>query len=355
MAAQGTNTAPAQIRMILLGCVLATILSQVLFSTSPIHENPSVECDYPTLVENRFQVRNQTSSIPASNEKLRLSTLLIANQTLEQKTSSKPKNLWTYRLEPDAFSKQYASCLLDPYCHTLYLHIQKTGGTSVEQVLTKVHGYGAFHPCCDNKLINNFKSKPDQFCNASFQSYQVLPNKFPYLLDTCQEIYDASPLPHRMQILVSVREPISRTLSFIHQQCNRNPNRRSKELLAACDRCNFDSDKDIWLDFAYRTNQEYEDVYTLMSSRVIQEGDKTYQIAKDLPVLAIDLDDLNPFFDHVQKFLPEEYQIRFRRKKSFNKETLERCSFHMSSEMIKVLSKSTKSYRNLTIGVEELF
>jgi hypothetical protein len=223
--------------------------------------------------------------------------------------------------------------------------------------MKKVHGDRMFHPCCDDKLMGNFLSSPDKFCLASFQSYQVLPSKFPTILETCQRVYEKQNVTnHRMQLLVSIREPISRTLSFIHQQCNRNGRRRPKELLQACNRCNFDQDKDVWLGFADRTNKEYEDIHSLMASRVIMDADEKepLKINRSIPVLALDLDDLSPFFQELKGILPDTHNNRFHRKSTFNKEELDRCNFHMSSEMIKALSKSTRSYRNLTLGVEEM-
>jgi hypothetical protein len=43
--------------------------------------------------------------------------------------------------------------------------------------------------------------------------------------------------------LVTVRDPVARTVSWIHQQCNKNYGRMG-EFQAVCDRCDYYEDKE---------------------------------------------------------------------------------------------------------------
>jgi hypothetical protein len=52
--------------------------------------------------------------------------------------SNSVDNIVTYHLQPMRFTDSIASCILDVDCHIYYLHVGKTGGTTIEGFFSNV-------------------------------------------------------------------------------------------------------------------------------------------------------------------------------------------------------------------------
>lgn len=260
----------------------------------------------------------------------------------------------TQQQDPNDFTETHAACFLDPHCHTMYLHITKTGGTTIEQRLEKVHENGNRNPsCCGEKLMQKFRANKEEYCMSSFRSFQISPSQLVEVVDTCTDVYHGT--ANYLQVLISIREPISREVSRIHQLCNVNVESGSKSKLDACGNCSFEKDKEFWLGGTEKSNGGYVDVLTLMSSQSAasspassNQNTPTLFISRSIPILIIDVVDLNSFFAKLPKHLPSKYAGQFERTKLKNTEQLGVCDFHMPSAMMKSLYPASKAYRNIS-------
>ena len=145
-------------------------------------------------------------------------------------------------------------------------------------------------------------------------------------------------------VLTAIREPISRLLSFIHQQCNENSKLRPKEIQKACRNCNYEDDVEIWDDIANSSNNVYYQYQNL----------KLFATLENTKVLYIDTHDIDDLFNKLLEWMPEwegDVILGKNEKQLFNPEKLQLCSFGLKSPMIKALKPSLEIYSNLTLGI----
>lgn len=255
---------------------------------------------------------------------------LTTNKTQSPTTRSKNIN---FRLEPTEFVSKLTNCFEDDNCRIYFYHFGKSGGSGLENRMFKV-----FPPYQDSfmggKLLKQFQEEPRKFCRAKFSSYQVSsPDFVNAIIPTCMNETDGGP---RAIILVSFREPIQRSVSFIHQMCNKYQRHRSKETRQACSRCSYDLDPAFWNEHIQSFNQEYVDLQTLINTKTINAN-----------VLSVDMVDLS--FLYEQLFLATNHQA-FRQPHTTNAEATQRCNFGLKSGMFRSLATSSEVYRNLTLA-----
>eukprot|EP00978_Attheya_sp_CCMP212_P020180 scaffold57416_cov80-Attheya_sp.AAC.3 len=146
----------------------------------------------------------------------------------------------------------------------------------------------------------------------------------------------------RMVALFTYREPNTRAVSHIHQICNRNPDRRSKEVLDICARCSYDTDPHFFNQF-HDVVKLYEQVLT----------NQTFlSLGEDVDFLALDNADITPFLKGLKDTLPVKYEDRFNLPNvKVNAEKRGTCDFGMTSGMMRdAYSLDSKVYRNITLG-----
>jgi len=249
--------------------------------------------------------------------------------------------------------------------------VYKTGGTTMERILFKmlppiITGEGNFTAKeltnTDPHRLPQFAKHPHAYCEqAKFSSYQATGKKFKEIIETCRRISTK-----RYVTLTAYREPIARTLSLIHQQCNKNFEKRREELRNACTRCRYNdgeetdaqsiNDNKVWDGFTEMTNDAYTEL--LDFNMHLKEELNRNKESPPVQVLMLDMADIDNFFQHLDDVLVSSGQkwngknIRVPRKQgTFNKEKLGVCSFGMKSQMIKSLKPSIEAYRSLTLSL----
>ena len=259
--------------------------------------------------------------------------------------------------DPDAFVSAFASCASNQGCRIYYHHVGKTGGTTVETRMFDLFPPGFKHgtsSCCGDKAMDRFRERTDDYCDAKFTSYQVEGGHFRDIVSECMSDrsegedsgagggrIDGRPPERRSAIaLTSFREPIQRTLSSIHQTCNKNKSRRREETRAACERCSYDIEEDraVWDGLIKRTNLLYEGI--ALVSRMVIGG---------VQVLTIDTVDVDNFFTRLRSALSPRWEVSTSGVR--NTESLSLCNFGMTSDIFRALTPSETIYRNLTLGI----
>jgi len=288
----------------------------------------------------------------------------------EEEEAAVPGKSINYNLKPELFTATISECLLDEQCRIIYHHVGKSGGTTLED--TFFHMYPPKHSsCCGSKLLGrlaNYEESRKTYCTAKFSSYQIIGAHVPGLVKSCMRINSMDGLESEGQntsstngnigkdgrasqqprsvVLTTYRDPISRTLSSIHQLCNKQSKKRTNETLEACNECRYDFGTAVWDRVANMTNEHYEGVAEVASLRI-----------PGVQVISLDMVDISPALDRLRERLPLD--AKKSRIKGVpvvpvpewrNPERKSVCSFAMPSEMIKSLGIAQAVYRNLTAG-----
>ena len=251
-------------------------------------------------------------------------------------TNNTPIN---YRLQTQTFLDILKSCIQNQECNIYFQHIGKTGGTTIEnRFYPKLWEPSWYADGIMNKFLNN----TNRYCNKKFMSLQVDGKKSRQVIEMCRN--KKSRMGKPTVVLTAIREPISRLLSFIHQQCNENSKLRPKEIQKACRNCNYEDDVEIWDDIANRSNNVYYQYQNL----------KLFATLENTKVLYIDTHDIDDLFNKLLEWMPEwegDVILGKNEKQLFNPEKLQLCSFGLKSPMIKALKPSLEIYSNLTLGI----
>ena len=280
-----------------------------------------------------------------------------------------------YNLKPDLFTATISQCLLDDQCRIIYHHVGKSGGTTLED--TFFHMYPPeLKSCCGPKLLGklaNDERSREKYCTAKFSSYQIIGSHVDGLVKSCMRINSDDvaatsgskndehnttangssknnkgnpPRKPRSVVLTTYREPISRTLSSIHQLCNKQSNKRTNKTLEACNACRYDFGTDVWDRVVNMTNDHFEGVAEVASLQI-----------PDVQVISLDMVDISPALDRLRERLPlDAKKLKVKDIPDVpmtqwrNPERKSVCSFAMTSEMIKSLGVAQTVYRNLTAG-----
>lgn len=252
-----------------------------------------------------------------------------------------------YHLQRQPFVRAFGDCLTDTECTIQYLHMYKTGGTYLESALaTMTNDWRTKKSCCGELVIERFLESPQSYCNAPFASYQVTPDNFrDVILKTCKETSTKKTV-----VLVTYREPVAWTVSYIHQLCNKNWHKRSERIREMCKRCNY-----------YDDSKEYDNIIRerflqLAQGILFNATFITSRKNRALNRLALDNVDLDSFLKDLQNYLPPEYRHRLSLAKTIdnNLEKKQLCDFKVPSTLIKALKSSLRLYRNLTLGLSGL-
>ena len=248
----------------------------------------------------------------------------------------------------------FAKCAMHKKCHIVYFHIQKTGGTYIASRLSPVMNlerYNSKEWCCgDSFMYNSFRQNITNYCiNKKMGIYEVTPEQYTEILDTCKQVI---PSDHTMIGLITIREPIQRTISQIHQLCNVNPHRNEQYVQDICERCNYtvnDDDKYFYDKKTNKTNWIYSGVQDVISNTTI-----------DVPLLILDSTDITEFFDTLEDIATQS----LRRINSlldnetfhfpvgrYNPERKTICDFAMPSSMMKHHADSLRTYRWILQGM----
>eukprot|EP00529_Nitzschia_sp_RCC80_P030438 CAMPEP_0113464998 /NCGR_PEP_ID=MMETSP0014_2-20120614/13501_1 /TAXON_ID=2857 /ORGANISM="Nitzschia sp." /LENGTH=301 /DNA_ID=CAMNT_0000357119 /DNA_START=522 /DNA_END=1424 /DNA_ORIENTATION=+ /assembly_acc=CAM_ASM_000159 len=209
-----------------------------------------------------------------------------------------------FHLRPDDFIDQLADCLeFSSNCHIIYRHVGKTGGTGLQEFFWKLLVIRHRDSCCEQRMTRRFFQNTSDFCAQRFQSYEVT-DGFDTMVKECDEHYykksssSSSEARHRLIVLTTLREPAERYLSKVHQWCNKHLEQRSPDFQAACGRCNFVDDMDIWMGIA-------ED-QGLREDRLLVE--QTRGSLYNYPHLWLDVSDMTTMMRRLESHFIEPHQ-----------------------------------------------
>jgi len=256
-----------------------------------------------------------------------------------EETQEKTVNFLNFHRNHNKFMDTLSSCIMDDQCHIFYHHVQKTGGTTLEN---RIFGAFPFHKkrtkhrtCCGRKVMKDYDRYQKYYCQAKFTSYQVSASQFETVVSTCMHLNLKNNTSSRAVALVSIRDPETRTLSNIHQICNKNSHKRSKDIVEACSSCAYEKHSKVFDKFVQQTNKDYEEAFK-----------STRLMIPNVSVMLFDTEDMEILLGMLLKKLPNHFSFSLNKK--INQEEVTRCDFGMKSNMFKELAPARKIYRNLT-------
>lgn len=352
--------------LFLLGAILAVWMdegsTQILESDCPTTK---------TTTTTESTASRQSHAISANNPIFGKSLSISDDPSLEvmteaewRKTASElngePLN---YLRDPKGFIARFQSCTVDPHCHVMYHHVSKTGGTTLEQTLFPVFGQEVMRTCCHQRLRQQFFENPQEYCQLKFSSWQMFDDEFLEVVHTCQK----DDPKRRTLLLTTFREPTRTLLSYIHQMCNKLLHKRTIRVREACEACLYENSTDVWHFMAFIIERQIMGAYRVSRS-LTDRGDpdehyvhhnattatvqvytphehpvQNFTLDKTrLQVLTMETNDVDSFLWHWQ---PEGiFGVA-------NPEKAGRCSFRLTTELLKELRPALSIYRKLLAGL----
>jgi hypothetical protein len=313
--------APKFVAITLIGVVCGMTLWMI--GSYTYNRNKSLLAPSPCSTEIRHHGANSTTALTKAT-----STPILSSTTTNDTTIN-------FRLQPKLFIQQMTDCFDDNECRFSYYHFGKSGGTGVAERMEHI-----FPPildsCCNARMMQRFHKSPEKHCTIKFSAYEVSSQSFlKDIIPTCARINDSN--NSRSVVLVTFREPMARTLSYIHQQCNKNFESRTREQQEACQRCSYRTDTEYWTSFLEGANKQYQGLYQVASA-----------IVPNTRILAIDLVDLSALYRDLYQATRHK---AFSMNTKANPEETTLCNFGVTSEMFRALRPANDIYRNLTLGI----
>ena len=264
--------------------------------------------------------------------------------------------------QPTHFITEFARCAKTKRCKLLYWHVQKTGGTYLASRLYKIlnrdqRGYQSKEWCCHESFMRHkFRANTTKYCTTNFGVYEVRPNQYREIVNTCLRHQQQQQQQQQQQFkveeggneddegkverleymgLMTIREPLQRTISQIHQQCNvrRNSHLKPKDQ-EICNRCRYDGvdsnggqkndnggkdddDRSFYDHIANTTNKIYQEMKNMVEIQVDDKDDYSLSTMDDgvqtqeknrkekkylnLPLLILNNEDMDEFFDGLER------------------------------------------------------
>lgn len=280
----------------------------------------------------------------SSNDSLRMSVTAKSKPSTISAGSIASNALFYYHA-PDDFMQQFSECMFElESCHVLYWHVQKTGGSYIASRLYPVYnnraGYNSREWCCNDKFMKqSFWPNVEMYCSKKLGVYEVRSEEYQQVVQACQSLNDTVlPKQHRYIGFVSIREPIERTLSAIHQRCNVHSSKLDAYTRAACECCSYDDDayKPFFEKFVNETNN----VYIGLKQRLLSNH------LMDIPIYMVDNEQIDDFFSRLEDIVnhkfketfendPHNRSFQFPGGKSNAEASQKLCDFGMPSALMK--------------------
>jgi hypothetical protein len=333
--------------------------SPFLLSKKRLHTVILVSLCLLSIYRSKIQVHVHRGSSEASPQQAGGSFIFETNNNKNLRTGyinniDFPPRL-LFGLHPDEVIQMFASCAMRKRCHILYWHIQKTGGTNLADRLYFMngHNYESKYWCCHEDFIQSkFRPNPYRHCNQKMSVYEVRPHQYQEVIRTCQNL--PSMMNDTFVGLVTLREPLQRTVSAIHQRCNVHAEKIGNTTREICQRCNYTADGPFYDKIVHTTNTIFEGIHDIIVNDTIQ-----------LPLLLLDNVDIDAFLKGIEQVaeqllhrlghLPRNETFHFRLGRSNSQGTHQKvCDFGMTSSMMKQHGPSLQIYRWVQQGVYDV-
>jgi hypothetical protein len=146
-------------------------------------------------------------------------------------------------------------------------------------------------------MKNEFWPNVTKYCSKKLGVYEVRPEEYLQVVQACQDFRenDSETRRHRYIGLISVREPIERSVSAIHQKCNVHSGKLLPKTHDICERCSYDNDTDKA--FYDKIVNETNGVFTGMKEHLLSDPNV------DIPLYIIDNEQIDDFFWKLEDLL----------------------------------------------------
>mmetsp|Transcript_17166 Transcript_17166/g.29553 ORF Transcript_17166/g.29553 Transcript_17166/m.29553 type:complete len:334 (+) Transcript_17166:605-1606(+) len=259
-----------------------------------------------------------------------------------------------YTNDRDKFTEIFASCMLDPTCHILYNHLQKTGGSHLASRLHPIldeagKKYDSKKWCCDQGLMTRFHNRTRHYCELKFGIYETNVPMFTNVVETCQRYTSKR---SREIALITIRDPIERTISQIHHRCNKGYKNRAEKQKKICQRCSYTDDPEFYNHYVNQTNDLYLGLTDTMPelTRILEEvnSKKEFDHQEKLSgLLVLENSDINSFLAHVEQLTNVTFP-----KGRVNYGNTKVCNFEAPSTMRGKLQPSMDVYQSI-VSIKE--
>ena len=242
-------------------------------------------------------------------------------------------------------------------CHLMYHHLPKTGGTYIASKLFPMFENGTRYKsnewCCHEILMEKFYNNTQEYCTQKrIGIYEVWGDEYYEVLETCRKLY-----PQELYVgLISIREPIQRTLSLIHQQCNSGYSKKNSLYQEYCRNCTYNTESSISFwdpTFVNNTNRQYLSTLDFIERQqqpsVGGEGRSSSSSSPStIPLFYVDSSMINDFFTRLSHGMRlRNSTLLDNAREIVNVENRSICDFGMKSSMIKKLRPSIDAYSTI--------
>jgi hypothetical protein len=199
--------------------------------------------------------------------------------------------------------------------------------------------------------MTRFRVDPFSYCNKKFGVYEVKADQYLEIIQTCKRVmsHNTTTVDATFLGFISIRQPLERTVSAIHQRCNHGRGSTIPSQRNICERCSYSVEEDRFFfdHFVNQTNEIYSGVDALLSDPLLS-----------IPLWFLDNTDITLFFESLEqvatqqmqeaKALPRNETFHFPKSNRTNaqdKVKTKICDFGMTSAMMKNHAGSLKIYR----------
>ena len=207
--------------------------------------------------------------------------------------------------------------------------------------------------------MKKFWQNAPSYCSKKLGVYEVRTNEYQQIVLACQKFRDSNssalttPKRHRYIGLITIREPIERSLSAIHQRCNVHSSDLDNETQGVCERCNYNEKGDQL--FFEKIVKDTNDAYTGLKEFILSSPSSI-----DIPFYVLDMEHLSEFVGKLQdtidkrvrnKFVDQDNRtFHFPKGKSNAEAAMKLCDFGMPSALMKQHHEALETYHGVWSG-----
>ena len=207
-------------------------------------------------------------------------------------------------------------------------------------------------------MKRRFRPNVKEICSTRFGVYEVRAHQFHEVLQTCHDFQNeilnnttettGNDGQHRYIGFVSIREPIQRSVSAIHQACNAFPASLPQLMRQKCERCSYDIDDDK--PFFDRHVSDTNKFYSGLVDMLVPDSLSVI----DIPIYVVDNDHVNDMFQRLETSIDRELSeqgsnttFHFPAGEKNTEAAIKLCDFGMKSSMMKRHQEALDAYHRI--------